>query len=88
MVYGIIQLINFAHGEVFMFSTYVALMLMSAPSSSARINALMVTGIVFLFVNNIGRPGQYQLGVAYAFMILVIVFKPSGLLGRASARRA
>ncbi len=35
-----------------------------------------------------GKPGQYLLGVAYAFMILVIVFKPTGLLGRASARRA
>lgn len=39
-------------------------------------------------VNSIGRPGQYQLGVAYAFMILVIVFKPTGLLGKASAKRA
>ncbi|MGI8905950.1 MAG: branched-chain amino acid ABC transporter permease [Candidatus Sumerlaeaceae bacterium] len=37
---------------------------------------------------NLGRPGQYQLGVAYAFMILVIVFKPTGLLGKASAKRA
>jgi branched-chain amino acid transport system permease protein len=40
------------------------------------------------FVNAFGRPGQYQLGVAYAFMILVIVFKPTGLLGQASAKRA
>lgn len=40
------------------------------------------------FVNNVGRPGQYQLGVAYAFMILIIVFKPTGLLGKASAKRA
>lgn len=40
------------------------------------------------FVNNMGRPGQYQLGVAYAFMILIIVFKPTGLLGKASAKRA
>lgn len=40
------------------------------------------------FVAKYGKPGQYQLGVAYAFMIAVIVFKPSGLLGRASARRA
>lgn len=39
-------------------------------------------------VNSIGRPGQYQLGVAYAFMILVIVFKPTGLLGKATAKRA
>jgi branched-subunit amino acid ABC-type transport system permease component len=35
-----------------------------------------------------GRPSQYQLGVAYAFMILVIIFKPTGLLGKASAKRA
>lgn len=40
------------------------------------------------FASNFGRPGQYQLGVAYAFMILVIVFKPTGLLGKASAKRA
>ncbi|MCX7963147.1 MAG: branched-chain amino acid ABC transporter permease [Candidatus Sumerlaea chitinivorans] len=40
------------------------------------------------FVTEFGRPGQYQLGVAYAFMILVIVFKPTGLLGKTSAKRA
>lgn len=39
-------------------------------------------------ITDYGRPGQYQLGVAYAFMILVIVFKPTGLQGRATARRA
>ncbi len=39
-------------------------------------------------VDKVGRPGQYQLGVAYAFMIMVIVFKPTGLLGKASAKRA
>lgn len=36
----------------------------------------------------LGQPGQYQLGFAYIFMILVIVFKPTGLLGKASAKRA
>jgi branched-chain amino acid transport system permease protein len=36
----------------------------------------------------LARPGQYQLGVAYAFMILVNVFTPTGLLGKASAKRA
>ena len=29
MVYGIIQLINFAHGEIFMFGAYLALMLIT-----------------------------------------------------------
>ena len=29
MVYGIIQLINFAHGEIFMFGAYLALMLIA-----------------------------------------------------------
>lgn len=40
------------------------------------------------FLNGVGKPGQYQLGVAYAFMIVVIVLRPQGLLGKASARRA
>lgn len=40
------------------------------------------------FLRAVGQPGQYQLGVAYAFMILIIVFKPTGLLGKASAKRA
>ncbi len=40
------------------------------------------------FMRGFGQPGQYQLGVAYAFMILIIVFKPTGLLGKASANRA
>lgn len=39
-------------------------------------------------IQSFGAPSQYQLGVAYAFMILVIVFKPTGLLGRATAKRA
>lgn len=39
-------------------------------------------------VSGFGQPGQYVLGVAYAFMILVIVFKPTGLLGRSTAKRA
>ena len=30
MVYGIIQLINFAHGEIFMFGAYIALMLIQS----------------------------------------------------------
>ena len=40
------------------------------------------------FVTDFGRPNQYQYGIAYAFMILVIVIKPTGLLGRATAKRA
>jgi branched-chain amino acid transport system permease protein len=40
------------------------------------------------FATNYGRPSQFQLGVAYIFMIAVIVFKPTGLLGKASANRA
>ncbi len=40
------------------------------------------------FLAAFGRPSQYQLGVAYAFMILVIIFKPTGLLGKATAKRA
>ncbi|MGB9691690.1 MAG: branched-chain amino acid ABC transporter permease [Candidatus Sumerlaeaceae bacterium] len=40
------------------------------------------------FMAAFGRPSQYQLGVAYAFMILVIIFKPTGLLGKATAKRA
>jgi branched-chain amino acid transport system permease protein len=40
------------------------------------------------FMASYGRPSQYQLGVAYAFMILVIVFNPTGLLGKATAKRA
>jgi branched-chain amino acid transport system permease protein len=40
------------------------------------------------FVRSIGAPSQYQLGIAYALMILVIVLRPTGLLGKATAKRA
>lgn len=39
-------------------------------------------------IQKIGSPGQYQLGVAYAFMIIIIILKPTGLLGKASAKRS
>jgi branched-subunit amino acid ABC-type transport system permease component len=40
------------------------------------------------FVRSFGAPSQYQLGIAYALMILVIVVRPTGLLGKATAKRA
>jgi branched-chain amino acid transport system permease protein len=40
------------------------------------------------FRNQFGAPSQYQLGIAYALMILVIIVRPTGLLGKATAKRA
>jgi branched-chain amino acid transport system permease protein len=40
------------------------------------------------FVRSFGAPSQYQLGIAYALMILVIILRPTGLLGKATAKRA
>jgi branched-chain amino acid transport system permease protein len=39
-------------------------------------------------VRAVGAPSQYQLGIAYALMIVVIVIRPTGLLGQATAKRA
>ena len=36
MVYGIIGMINFAHGDVFMVGAFIGLIRASSPSSSAR----------------------------------------------------
>src|SRR5690606_34655259 len=46
MVYGIIQLINFAHGEIFMMSTYFALMLMVPAAGDNTLGLNVVTGAV------------------------------------------
>ena len=52
MVYGIIELINFAHGEIFMIGTFVALIVIKTMGFTGQINdpllLVAVLGVVFL----------------------------------------
>lgn len=50
MVYGIIQLVNFAHGEIFMMGTYFALFLMT------------VFGVPFIYAMILAMVGCFMLG--------------------------
>ena len=83
MVYGIIQLINFAHGEIFMFGAYLALMLITGfqytvLDSSTRQYAPMRN------VRNVDRPGSVPppsgcsafIGVDYSDRHIPCVTKP------------
>jgi branched-chain amino acid transport system permease protein len=49
MVYGVIKLINFAHGEVYMFGAYLALVFVSAPGTSEEQASAWRLG-VFLWI--------------------------------------
>jgi len=50
MVYGIIKLINFAHGEIFMFGAYFTFTLMSASPPPFAIGATIVVFLSFFIV--------------------------------------
>ena len=50
MVYGIIKLINFAHGEIFMFGAYFAFTLMSNSPPAFAIGATIVVFLSFFIV--------------------------------------
>ena len=50
MVYGIIKLINFAHGEIFMFGAYFAFTLISSSSQSFAIGSTIVVFLSFFIV--------------------------------------
>jgi len=60
MVYGILRLINFAHGEIFMLSTYVALYgvaMFTLPWQLAFILAIVLTGLIGVVIERAGyRP--------------------------------
>lgn len=64
MVYGIIQLINFAHGEIFMMGTYFAFVLVNQPYSipfwGAFILAILGAGLLGVFIEYIAyRPLRF-----------------------------
>lgn len=60
MVYGILRLINFAHGEIFMLSTYVALYgvaMFTLPWQLSFILAIVLTGFIGVIIERAGyRP--------------------------------
>lgn len=47
MVYGIIQLINFAHGEIFMVGAFLGLFIFTAFSSAVESNSALAIGLMF-----------------------------------------
>ena len=67
MVYGIVKLINFAHGDIIMVGSYTALMLMTA------------LGAPFWLATIAAMAMCVALGV---ILIIVLLVKPSGLLGK------
>ena len=63
MVYGIIQLINFAHGEFFAAGGYVGLMFMSKSYVLLILSTIMIFGIAALGLNLLsGYAGQLSIG--------------------------
>jgi branched-chain amino acid transport system permease protein len=50
LVYGIIELINFAHGDVFMWSTLVTLVVVQAMGITGALNGLALIGVLLLLI--------------------------------------
>ena len=50
LVYGIIELINFAHGDVFMWSTVISLLILQALGINSALTGLALVGIVLLLI--------------------------------------
>ena len=67
MVYGIIELINFAHGEIYMIGAYGGLIVLTLISASHASNI----GIVFLAMG-----GGMLMSMAYGFTVEKFAYKP------------
>ncbi|HET8909802.1 MAG TPA: branched-chain amino acid ABC transporter permease [Ktedonobacterales bacterium] len=50
LVYGIIELINFAHGDVFMWSTMVTLVVVQALHISGALGGMQLVGVILLLI--------------------------------------
>lgn len=56
-----------------------------------NITGAMLGGVVLGVAEALGAgyiSSEYRLAIAYIIMILVIIFRPSGLLGKSTATRA
>lgn len=126
MVYGILRLINFAHGEIFMLGTYFlyyGVLIFSLPWWLSFIVAIILTALtgiltervayrplrkaprIFILISAIGvsfllqnlgivvfsgvpkaftRPeiSGYRDAFAFVILILILLFKPDGIMGK------
>ena len=60
MVYGILRLINFAHGDIFMISTYfvfLAITVMHLPWIPAVLLSILATAVFGVMIARIASPG-------------------------------
>lgn len=48
MVYGVLRLINFAHGEIFMIGTFVSMMVFSLTGASTAMSTIALIGLILL----------------------------------------
>ena len=76
MVYGIIGMINFAHGEVYMIGSYVSFMIIAA---------LMMMGIDTGWLLVVSRElmrdfNEYSMLMLGGLMVLMMIWRPQGLL--------
>jgi branched-chain amino acid transport system permease protein len=76
MVYGIIQLINFAHGEIYMIGAFTALILTSV---------LTISGMPFAAIIVIAVVGAVMWAAAYGYTIEKVAYKPLRNAPRLSA---
>ena len=96
MVYGIIGMINFAHGDIFMIGAFVALISMVELSGIKAFTAAVLGGIGSLPGAMLGGlliglietfwagyvSLEYKDVAAFSVLIVVLIFFPTGFLGK------
>ncbi len=81
MVYGIIELINFAHGDMFMVGAFTSLtFLFQVLGVSGAVPDLPL--LIAMLI------GTFLVTMAILALVIVLVFRPAGLLGQQLGERA
>ena len=70
LVYGILRMINFAHGEVFMFGAFASFFFASAYSRSGFLDSQPIIALVILFVSGIA------VSVGVAVLLERVAYRP------------
>ena len=86
MVYGIIELINFAHGEIYMIGAFTAAVLGGIGSIPGAVLGGFILGWTESFATGY-ISSDYEDVFAFALLVLILILRPAGILGKSAAQK-